>query len=93
MNISLSNGSGQHPSEPDDCNLQGDIEEHRQILEGAGYNLTGNTALLNEGTDYPGSYQVWSETTQDTWVYIDTEGNAIETECPISNPTGEEWKR
>lgn len=92
MNISLNRGA-----DPEDGleteTLESELEEHRKIMEQAGYNLTGNTALINEGEEFPGSYRVWLETTQDTWVYIDPEGNAIETECPISNPTGEEWKR
>lgn len=83
MNISLTDGSGSHPSEPDDCDLVGDIEEHQDIMRGAGYVITGPAVLIPENQrQYPGAYQVWSpfwepETGAHMFVYVDPEGQAI----------------
>lgn len=79
MNISLTNGSGMHPTEPDDCDLLGDVEEHQEILRGVDdIQVVGPAVLVPEGPGYPGSYQVWSpvryKESFDFWAYVDTEG-------------------
>lgn len=87
MNISLTNGSGNHPMEPDDCNLQGDIDEHQEIMRSIGLEVVGPAVLVPEGEGYPGSYQVWSPVESDfttpggaaviQWAYVDTEGHIV----------------
>lgn len=70
--------------------LQEEIDEHAEIMRGAGFNVIGPAVLVPEGGDYrgTGSYQVWfpcivesdvDNVTVDTsaWVYVDTEGRAI----------------
>lgn len=79
MNISLTNGSGNHPTEPDDCNLQQDLDEHQDILQmQADIEILGPPILVPEGNGYPGSYQVWSPVryndSYDLWAYVDSEG-------------------
>lgn len=91
MNVSLTAIPQNDPVWHNSESVEDSIEEHRKIMENVGFNLTGNTLLLNEPkadeVNYPGSYRVWLETTAMTWVYVDTEGNAHETGCPIEDPT------
>lgn len=83
MNISLTDGSGSHPAEPDDCNLVSDIDEHQEIMRSAGFNITGPAVLIPENQrEYPGAYQVWSpyfdpEADAYLFVWIDPEGRAV----------------
>lgn len=83
MNISLTDGSGAHPIEPDDCDLRGDIDEHQEIMRSAGYNITGPAVLIPENQSmYPGAYQVWSPYYDDEakaymFVWVDPDGRAI----------------
>lgn len=66
--------------------LQDEIDEHQDIMSGNNFTLTGRTALVTEGSDYPGSYQVWSETEQpgdERWIFVDPEGVVWYRACPV----------
>lgn len=78
--------------EPDDCDLQGDIEEHQGIMNRAGIQVLGPAVLIPEGPDYPGSYQVWSpvryEESYNFWAYVDPEGTIQYSENPLPEIVG-----
>lgn len=89
MNISLTSGSGHHPMEPEDCNLQGEVDDAKVSLASAGFPSAGPVALISEGPDYPDSYQVWVKvrsTHQRLWIYVDPEGVMHRR----THPTGED---
>jgi hypothetical protein len=72
--------------EPNIVFLTEALNEHLTVLATtpsmSGYAFTGRQALLPE-TDLPDAYRVWSETVQNTWVWIDTDGCIIETRNPM----------
>lgn len=65
--------------------LVDDISEHQEIIRQVG-KLTGRVAIVSDpdptmaGT---GAAQVWNETDEGPWVWINTEGEAVFAECPF----------
>lgn len=63
----------------------GEIDNHIISMATAGYAVTGEHALVPEGRDYPGSYQVWLHANGHTyagWIYVDTAGVVMYREYP-----------
>lgn len=81
MNINLMIADGGYAEDGD--TLQSSIDEHREIMQGAGFTIVGPAVLLPEmDPAYPGSYRVWWPVDSDTtdgasWVYIDPDGVAV----------------
>lgn len=56
--------------------VHAEVEEHKDLLTGAGFALTGRVALVMEDAErYPGSYRVVCERVNDQgWAYVDPDG-------------------
>ena len=82
VNISLNvnaTGAAEEWHNPD--TLQGMIDRHREIMEGAEFIIVGPAVLIPEtSATYRGSYQVWWPIRNNgvhTWVFINTEGEPL----------------
>lgn len=67
--------------------LDADIREHHEILGRSGkWTPTGEVALVSDpDPNYPGALQVWSKTAEGVWIWVNPEGEIIESACPIGD--------
>lgn len=80
MNINLA-----HYGEDDGEELIEMLDTHVTVLaRTTSYTFSGRQALLPE-TDLPDAYRVWNETMVGTWVWVNTEGELIETAEPMKH--------
>lgn len=77
MNISLTMDREEHFGGTMES-IQDEIDRHRTIMAGVGYDIIGGSVLIPEDGAYPGSYQVWTpvrdEDNATGWVFVDTAG-------------------
>lgn len=79
VNLNIDNGDGEG------CSLLGDVTEHLIIIkQGLGWEFTGRQVLIPEGDEHPGSFQVWNETIDDTWIYITPDGESVASSDPLA---------
>lgn len=69
------------------ADLEDDLREHHLILGRSGkHTLTGDVALLSDPDPaYPGALQVWSKTAEGMWIWVNPDGEIIESACPIGD--------
>lgn len=83
MNVNLNDYREFHSK--GESSLAEDLSEHQEIIRQVGA-LTGRVAIISDpdptmaGT---GAAQVWNETDDGPWVWINTEGEAVFAECPF----------
>jgi hypothetical protein len=78
LNVNAGNDGFGHMVPP---TLQGMIDQHREVMVHAGFELFGKPILIPEHDAYPGSYQVWwpiqHEDATMQWVFVGTDGVAV----------------
>lgn len=67
----------------DELTLVERIDTHLRVMASIKrWAFTGRYALL-PNADYPGAFQVWCETDEGTWVWVNPEGVVVERFCPM----------
>lgn len=71
----------------DGWSLATEIDDHQQVMSrNTSLPLTGRVALVSDPeTGSLGAMQVWSEVADDTWVYVNVDGEIISAACPIQS--------
>lgn len=86
MNVNLLQPSGPWPT---DENLWAKIQDNQDVVAVAVKpQLTGKVALIDARGIMPGVFQVWHETRDGYWVWVDEEG-VVHSNCHPTDPEHE----
>jgi hypothetical protein len=73
MNVNLLQPAGPWPTTD---NVWSQIQDSLEVLESAGFDVTGKVTLVDANALMPGVFQVWYATKDGRWLWINEDGTA-----------------